>query len=108
MIYNPFNAWGRQREVPSSPPVDFPPVVPEAPLANKTMSSRDFILDRVRRNQPAAVGAAEMPSFDRPQGPLARLLRRSARAHGRRGRRSAGAQASSTRLIRERFRKPPR
>ena len=23
MVYNPFNAWGRQREVPASPPATF-------------------------------------------------------------------------------------
>jgi L-lactate dehydrogenase complex protein LldF len=23
LVYNPFNAWGRQREVPSSPPLTF-------------------------------------------------------------------------------------
>ena len=28
MIYNPFNAWGRQREVPAAAGVDLPPVVP--------------------------------------------------------------------------------
>ena len=31
------------------------------------MSSRDFILDRVRRNQPAPLALPEMPSFDRPR-----------------------------------------
>ena len=30
------------------------------------MSSRDFILDRVRRNQPAPVPLPEIPRFDRP------------------------------------------
>jgi L-lactate dehydrogenase complex protein LldG len=30
------------------------------------MSSRDFILDRVRRNQPASLALPAMPSFDRP------------------------------------------
>ena len=30
------------------------------------MSSRDFILERVRRNQPAPLALPEMPRFDRP------------------------------------------
>ena len=34
------------------------------------MSSRDFILDRVRRNQPAPLPLPEMPRFDRPQASL--------------------------------------
>jgi L-lactate dehydrogenase complex protein LldG len=34
------------------------------------MSSRDFILDRVRRNQPAPVPAPGIPGFDRPQASL--------------------------------------
>jgi len=34
------------------------------------MSSRDFILDRVRRNQPAPLPLPEMPSFDRPRASL--------------------------------------
>ena len=35
------------------------------------MSSRDFILDRVRRNQPAATALPEVPTFDKPsQAPL--------------------------------------
>jgi len=34
------------------------------------MSSRDFILDRVRRNQPAPLALPEMPSFDRPRASL--------------------------------------
>jgi len=31
------------------------------------MSSRDFILERVRRNQPAPLALPEMPRFERPQ-----------------------------------------
>jgi L-lactate dehydrogenase complex protein LldG len=34
------------------------------------MSSRDFILDRVRRNQPAPLPLPEMPRFERPPAPL--------------------------------------
>jgi len=34
------------------------------------MSSRAFILDRVRRNQPAPLALPEMPRFERPQAPL--------------------------------------
>ena len=34
------------------------------------MSSRDFILERVRRNQPAPVPLPEIPDFDRPQASL--------------------------------------
>ena len=28
MLYNPLNAWGRQREVPAGAAIDLPPVVP--------------------------------------------------------------------------------
>jgi len=35
-----------------------------------SMSSRDFILERVRRNQPAPLPLPELPSFERPQTAL--------------------------------------
>src|SRR6185369_1901148 len=46
---------------------DFPPVVPEKPQARQIMSSssRDFVLDAVRRNQPAPRALPEVPPFAR-------------------------------------------
>ena len=66
------------------------------------MSSRDFILDRVRRNQPAPLALPEMPSFDRPQEPLWETF---AAALARMGGAVAKAPAPGqlSRLISERF-----
>ena len=45
--------------------VDLPPVVRQEPRG-RAMSSRDHILARVRRNQPAWRALPEIPSFERP------------------------------------------
>ena len=68
--------------------VDLPPVVRQEPRG-RAMSSRDHILARVRRNQPAWRAAARDPVL-RPAArrPLGRV-RRGARAHGRQRRRAA-------------------
>ena len=66
MMYNRLNAWGRQREVPQAPRIDLPPVVPRASREERrqAMSSRDEILARVRKNQPAPRPLPDVPTFD--------------------------------------------
>lgn len=66
------------------------------------MSSRNLILDRVRRNQPAPRPAPELPDFDRPlAAPLAAFTRALARMGGVVV--EAPATQSLDALIRERF-----
>ena len=69
MIYNPFNAWGRQREVPAAPPSTFRQWYVKN-RGRRAMSSRDDILERVRRNQPAWRALPAMPTFDRAAAPI--------------------------------------
>ena len=66
------------------------------------MSSREFILDRVRRSQPAPLPLPEVPTFDRP---LASLQKTFGAALTRMGGAVAEApsQGSLDALIRERF-----
>jgi L-lactate dehydrogenase complex protein LldG len=64
------------------------------------MSSRDFILDRVRRNQPAPSPLPEIPRFDRPQPSLWEAF---AAALARMGGAVAEAPGQLDRLISERF-----
>ncbi|MFI4931994.1 MAG: hypothetical protein ACHP83_17255 [Burkholderiales bacterium] len=61
------------------------------------MSSRDFILERVRRNQPAPLPLPEMPRFDRPQ---ASLWQTFAAALARMGGTVAELPAPGTRAVR--------
>ena len=62
MMYNPLNAWGRQREVPAAPKSTFR----QWYLKNrgKAMNSREDILARIRKNQPAPQELPEVPTFD--------------------------------------------
>lgn len=63
LLYNPFNAWGKQRELPPRP---------SRPSTNgmrrnarsRPMSSRDAILAAVRARQPAARVLPEVPLLD--------------------------------------------
>ena len=95
MMYSRFNAWGRQREVPAAPPLDVPPVVSQEP--GQAMSSRDDILARVRKNQPAPQPLPAVPTFDTGTGVAARALQGRARPHGRQDRRRRRPTATSTR-----------
>ena len=80
IVYNPFNAWGRQREVPAAPASTFRQWYVEEPRG-RPMSSRDHILARVRRNQPARRTLPEIPSFDTAaRRPLGRVRARRSRA----------------------------
>ena len=82
--------------------VDLPPVVPEEPREAR-VSSRELILGRVRRNQPAwrelPAGAGLRAAARRSAGGV----RRGARAHGRNARRSAGDGDVARRFMRARF-----
>src|SRR6185436_19082534 len=49
---------------------DLPPVVSRAPWEEEIMSTRDEILERVRRNQPPAIALPALPSFAAGPGPL--------------------------------------
>ena len=92
MMYNRLNAWGRQRDVPAAPPLTFR----QWYLKNgaEAMSSRDEILARVRRNQPAPQPLPDVPTFDRATGPCAGAIQGGRRADGWRVRRSARGRQS--------------
>ena len=61
------------------------------------MSSRDDILARVRKNQPAPQPLPAVPTFDAGCRIAARALQGRARPHGRQGRRRRPPTAISTR-----------
>ena len=63
LIYNRFNAWGRQRELPEFPQQSFRELY-RAPQEAKAMSSKQAILDSIRRCQPAVhVAPRRAPEF---------------------------------------------